>query len=136
MSLFQIGTWANAPQTTPSQWRFLRRRLWGPLALAGSNFLGNSGVKSGWPSSGQAERHLHRCSSSLEDLPPSRLSRQSHLKASKRPAGVWRTFPATVWRRERSYRLEELGLCLLEHQEMSGVRYFDQFLLLARQLAQ
>jgi hypothetical protein len=33
-------------------------------------------------------------------------------------------------------RLEELRLCLLELQEMSRVRYFDQFLILARQLAQ
>src|SRR5215467_9875658 len=40
-------------------WSFSRERLWGSLALVGSNFLGNSWVKSGWR--GSANQRLAAC---------------------------------------------------------------------------
>ena len=47
MSPLQIETGAKAPQTTPRKLALPCRSVWASLARVGSNFLGNSWVKSG-----------------------------------------------------------------------------------------
>src|SRR5882672_5803673 len=47
MSPFRVETGTNAPQTTPRQLALFTFAALGSLALVGSNFLGNSWVKSG-----------------------------------------------------------------------------------------